>query len=459
MKPRNGMKILVISLHEQRIGGGEGRLAYEFAVQMSRRHTVALVYPGTTPDDLPDDAHLLVYPVHSIDATIPAMTGGELRDLFRFVTEFAPDVIHSHTPFFVGSFIQAWAFTHGVPFYFTAHELPSKINGWGLVRYLRPLVQSRLLRLLTRTYLACFCRACTAVVALNRAAADDLRLIRYRGRLSIIPNGRTLAWYDGKPPADPGSPVKNLTFVGDIIPRKNQCYLVEVMGHLPPQYTLTIVGHDVDHHYWRQIDSQIPADLRPRVTFTGRLDHSRVPDCLSRTHLWVSASLMEVQSLAVMEALASGTPVLGLSNATIDELVDEAVGMRLERTAAPQEFARAVRALCEADAAAYRRMCGAARERVRRFDWGNVLDMTERMYARSGRGVGRTRRGTASMVQLLSVGQMVIIIIMYGVMRLRTLSGHYQRRPPYGPRQGWSALRELRPRMRRMRRAGAGPEA
>jgi glycosyltransferase involved in cell wall biosynthesis len=281
------MKILVISLHEQRIGGGEGRLAYEFAVQMSRRHTVALVYPGMSPDNLPDDSHLLVYPIRSIDATIPALTGGEMRALFRFLGEFKPDIVHSHTPFFLGAVIQAWAFIHGVPFFFTTHELPSKINGWGLVRYMRVLVQTRLMRLLTRTYIASFCRGCTAVVALNKAAAADLRLIRYRGRLVVIPNGRTLSLYNGKAAVTTESPVRNLAFVGDIIPRKNQKFLVDVMGHLPPCYHLYIIGHDVDHRYRRQIDSQMPPDVRRRVTFTGRLDHSLVPEYLTRTHLGV----------------------------------------------------------------------------------------------------------------------------------------------------------------------------
>ena len=211
---------------------------------------------------------------------------------------------------------------HGVPFYFTAHELPSKMVEWGLVRYLKGFLQSRLLHVLTATYLVSFCRHCTGVVALNAAAARDIRGIGYRGRLFVIPNGRTLAMYNGAAPADIRSPEKVLTFIGDFGPRKNQKYLVTMLGHLPERYRLVLVGHDVDHQYRREIDAAVGPRLRHRVTFTGRLDHSRIPGQLARTHLWVSASLMEVQSLAVLEALASGTPVLGLSNETIDELID-----------------------------------------------------------------------------------------------------------------------------------------
>jgi 1,2-diacylglycerol 3-alpha-glucosyltransferase len=412
------MKILVVSSHEQEFGGGEGRLAYEFAVEMSRRHDVVLMYPGTVPASLPSDARLRVYPIRSLDYTLPALRGKELAALLLFIESFRPDVIHSHTPWFLGAIVQAWAFIHRVPFFFTAHELPSRMLEWGLVRYLRRVLQSRLLHALTRTYLVSFCRHCTAVVALNKAAADDIRGIRYRGPLSVIPNGRTLALYDGTGPTDISGRERVLTFVGDFGPRKNQKFLVNVMNHLPGDYRLLLIGHDVDHRYRREIDAAVGPGLRGRVIFTGRLDHADIPAQLARTHLWVSASLREVQSLAVLEALASGTPVLGLSNETIDELIDSSVGMRLERGATPEEFARAVRAICESDPDSYRRMCGNARERVRPYDWANAIGMTERMYGRALRSGAAKRRGTLAVPLLLAAAQMLISMIFFRILQL-----------------------------------------
>ncbi len=234
------MKILVVSSHEQKFGGGEGRMSFEFAVELSKRHQVTLVFPGTDAGKLPRGATLKVYPVRSIDYTLPAMTGGEIRALFRFLDSYRPDVIHSHTPWFLGVMVQLWAFWNGVPFYFTAHELPSKILGWGMIRYMSGLLQSSFMRMLTSTYLVSFCRHCTGVVALNTAAAEDIRGIGFRGRLYVIPNGRTLSLYDGNSPTPISSMEKVLTFVGDVIPRKNQKYLVSVMRHLPESYRLLL---------------------------------------------------------------------------------------------------------------------------------------------------------------------------------------------------------------------------
>jgi glycosyltransferase involved in cell wall biosynthesis len=412
------MKILVVSSHEQHFGGGEGRLSYEFAVEMSKRHEVVLICPSTKPDPLPEGAHLVIYPLRSIDFTLAALTGGEMRAILRFLDTFDPDIIHSHTPWIMGAILQAWAHIRGVPFYFTAHELPSKMLDWGLVRYLSAVSRTSLLHKLTSTYLVSFCRHCTAVVALNKAALDDIRGVGYRGRMFVIPNGRTLSLYDGKRPIDMRRPERFLTFVGDFTPRKNQKYLVTVLNYLPPEYRLVLVGHYVDHQYMRDIEAEIGPALRDRVIFTGRLEHALVPEQLARTHVWVSASLMEVQSLAVMEALASGTPVVGLSNETIDELIDSDVGARLPKDAPPEEFARAVQALCESTDETYGAVCRNARTRARPYDWNHNMDLTERMYSLTSKGKGKTRRGNIGLPLLFATAQTLLSMIMFLIVQL-----------------------------------------
>jgi len=425
------MKILVVSSHEQEFGGGEGRAAFEFAIELSRRHDVVLMYPGRQPTSLPAGARLRVYPVRSLDYTLPALRGAEIARILKFLRELSPDIVHSHTPWFLGAIAQAWAWRQGVPFFYTGHELPSRIVDWGLVRYLRGVLQSPLLHALARTYLVSFCRHCTGVVALNRAAADDIRGIGYRGRLHIIPNGRALAMYNGTEPADLSGPDRVLTFVGDFGPRKNQKFLVSMMSHLPERYQLRLVGHDVDHRYRREIDAAIGPDLRGRVRFTGRLDHSRIPAQLAETHLWVSASLREVQSLAVLEALASGTPVLGLANETIDELIDFRVGRRLDRATTPSQFARAVRELCETDRETYFRMCRSARERVQPFDWSRVMELADRMYERVAQRTHPARRGTLAIPLLLATAQAFIAMVVFRIVQIGVLAERMQvrRRP------------------------------
>jgi glycosyltransferase involved in cell wall biosynthesis len=85
---------------------------------------------------------------------------------------------------------------------------------------------------------------------------------------------------------------------------------------------------------------------------------------------------MEVQSLVIIEALASGTPVVGLSNETVDELVDASDGIRLSKDASPREFAAAVHKICELGEAEYRKLCENSRSRVNTLDWSIVMEKT-----------------------------------------------------------------------------------
>jgi hypothetical protein len=89
---------------------------------------------------------------------------------------------------------------------------------------------------------------------------------------------------------------------------------------------------------------------------------------------------MEVQSLVIIEALASGTPVVGLSNETVDELVDESDGICLSKDASPDAFAAAIQSVCSLPPGEYTALCEQARERVKDLDWSNVMEKTVRQY-------------------------------------------------------------------------------
>jgi glycosyltransferase involved in cell wall biosynthesis len=197
-----------------------------------------------------------------------------------------------------------------------------------------------------------------------------------------IPNGRDVERLGACSIADVREPTKTLTFVGFVSRRKNQAYLVEVMSHLPPTaYRLQIVGDVLEPDYHAQIVQQAQDRGLQNISFVGSVPHSEIPALLGQTHAFVSASKMEVQSLSIIEALASGTPVVGLSNETIDELVDERVGFCLNHDASPQAFAARVREICRLTPAEYAALCQNARQRVAHLGWAEVQERTIVAYA------------------------------------------------------------------------------
>ena len=82
----------------------------------------------------------------------------------------------------------------------------------------------------------------------------------------------------------------------------------------------------------------------------------------------------------MIEALASGTPVVGLSNETIDELISDDVGAWLSRNQKPSEFAKQIMRICSLPEDRYGEICQNARDRVAHLDWSNVVQTTTLAY-------------------------------------------------------------------------------
>lgn len=270
---------------------------------------------------------------------------------------------------------------HHVPFVHTTHVLPSKLLDFGATDVVNiKILKSSLTESVIKQILISFYENCDALIALNSSAADDIRQFGYEGKIFMIPNGRDLKRYGVCRNADTSSQEKILTFIGYISQRKNQLYLLQVLKHLPGNYRLQIIGEPLGPSYDQRLKNFISENNLSNVILTGQVKHEDIPSYLEKTHVFVSASKMEIQSLVVIEALASGTPVVGLSNETIDELVDERVGFRLSKNTDPEEFAQCVERICNLPQPEYDKMCENARNRVKRLDWTNVMALTVEAY-------------------------------------------------------------------------------
>jgi 1,2-diacylglycerol 3-alpha-glucosyltransferase len=383
-------RIVFVSIFQPGWGGGHGRVAQEMAEYFAASHDaahevaheVALICPGDRTELITGPNGLRLFFVQSSGRghlRIPLLTQANLRRVRAFLESFRPDVIHAHDPVLLSLMVQVWAQMAGVPFVYTAHEIPSKILEFGaldLVKFPVGLIEP-----VAQRFLADFYRNCDAVIALNPMVAGCIRDFGYRGRLLVIPNGRHLARYHACQPALLSQTPKVLIFVGFVAERKHQLYLLKAMEHLPAGYCLRLIGEPLDPAYEQRLRDYAGQHHLANVEFYGRVRHEAMPAYYEAAHLVVSASKIEVQSLVIIEALASGTPVVGLSNETIDELVDDTVGARLPKEASPAEFAAAVDRLGRLPQADYERRCECARERVKHLDWATVAGAMEAAYA------------------------------------------------------------------------------
>jgi 1,2-diacylglycerol 3-alpha-glucosyltransferase len=375
-------RIAVATIFPKSFGGGAGMMAHELACHLAERYEVLLLCPGQRTELAERNSGLTVLTVASAgpdEVYYPFLDRRTASRVFGFLDGFQPDVIHSHDPIMLGALAQYWALTRSVPFVLTPHCLPDRYLEFGAgdrsVLRARQLVQP-----IVRSYLSRFLGDCDGIIVNNESVSQSLRRYELRARLFPISNGRDLECFRSFPNADLTEKDRILCFIGFLSDRKNQLYLLQMLEHLPANYRLQLVGKALVRDYERKLRGYAAKRDLSNVQFLGELDYSAIPACLARAHVFVSASKLEVQCLTIIEALASGTPVIGLANETLDELVDDTVGRRLPKETPPAEFARWVGRICSLSQPEYDVMCRRARARVEQMDWASVADSHATAY-------------------------------------------------------------------------------
>lgn len=375
------MKIVYGVFCGESYGGGVGEVAFEMAEAASKENQVLLVHTGprTRIKKINSNySRLIIGSISEGEVFIPRFSPENLKYLFSRLDKFNPEVVHVHDNGPLSFLLQVWAVRRNVPCLNTLHLLPTKAGDFGAKEVSKGL--GRLADLdLTRKYLLLFLNNCDALIALNQEAEKDARKFGYKGRCFLIPNGRNLNWYGKKSPPRITLEEKKLIYIGHLCLRKNQKFLLQALRYLPRNYSLDLLGGYFEKRYLDLLKS-IKGKYGLKVNFLGKVSHSQVPQYLGKSHLFVSASEMEVQSLVVMEALASGTPVVGLSNETIDEFVDNTVGARLSKRAKPAEFAKEIEKICSLSQKEYSWLCQGAKKKVAAFDWSQVISKTVAVY-------------------------------------------------------------------------------
>ena len=166
------------------------------------------------------------------------------------------------------------------------------------------------------------------VIAPSRRLKHRLRSIGVHRPVAVIPNGIETGLFAN--PVEPASrrslgfPHDALLciFVGRVAEEKNVAQLTDQFSRaaaLNPEVHLLIVG---DGPIRARLQAAVTKnELAHRIRFTGPVPFSEVPNILAAGDLFITASRSEVHSLAVMEAMAAGLPVLAPAKAGFEETI------------------------------------------------------------------------------------------------------------------------------------------
>ncbi len=146
-----------------------------------------------------------------------------------------------------------------------------------------------------------------------------------KDRIDIIPNGINGQFFKGPKKTVPKQPF-NLLFVGRLTAQKRVNLVIGMLPLLHVKTRLTIIGDgDMEH----RLKEQVKKLKLKNVTFTGELSQAEVMKHYDTSDIFIMASQNEGMSLAMLEAMASGLPVVGSNTMGIRDVIS-GVGMLVD---------------------------------------------------------------------------------------------------------------------------------
>ena len=214
------------------------------------------------------------------------------------------------------------------------------------------------------------------------------RALRFLPSVSIdvIPNGVEL---DRFYPAQicKGNDVFKLLTVGRLSVTKRVEMLidaVEILHKAGCKVHFTIVGGGGLAKPLKQI--VLEKKLGHIVEIIGRVEPEKIPDLYRKNDLFISATMQEGMSNAMLEAMASALPIVTTRCEGVEELIADN-GIVVEEAHA-EAISKAIKKLAN-DRQAYKQMSIAARRRANEFSWKSVAEEYLNYYNRIANSVTR----------------------------------------------------------------------
>jgi len=235
------------------------------------------------------------------------------------------DIVHIHHPFLSGRLALRYCRPLRIPIIFTNHTRYDLY-----IQAYIPILPEGLGETFLQAYLPSFCRSVDLVISPSSGMEKVLRRLNVDAPVDIVPNGVELDRFRG--PRKPrhreefGFSQQDivLVYAGRLAVEKNLHFLLSSFAGIArtyPQAKLLVVG---DGPIKDALIARTRLEgLSDRVCFTGLVSYEEIPDYLAACDVFLTASISEVHPLSVIEAMASGLPILGIQSPGVGDTVED----------------------------------------------------------------------------------------------------------------------------------------
>ncbi len=217
----------------------------------------------------------------------------------------------------------------------------------------------------------------SALIACSQGLKDRALQFMPSATIDVITNGIDLNMFHPAQNDKAQQELKLLTVGRLSVTKRFEILIdaVEILHKAGRNLHLTIAGGGAMLDGLKQIVSQ--KNLGNIIDVKGRIESDLMPDLYRQNDIFVSASMQEGMSNAMLEAMASGLPIITTRCEGVDELIADN-GIVVEQ-ARPDAIADEIQKLAD-DKNGYDLMCKAARKKVEQFGWAHIAEQYLRYY-------------------------------------------------------------------------------
>ncbi|HTL70158.1 MAG TPA: glycosyltransferase [Candidatus Eisenbacteria bacterium] len=373
------MNILMMTNTYKPILGGLEKSVESFTLEYRRRgHRVIIVAPEF--DGAPQEEDVVRVPsIQNVNRTEFAVPISGLTETMK---DFRPDIVHAHHPFLLGATALRVAYKNAAPLVFTHHILFEQnthyLPGGDTEAFKRFVIE------LSTGY----ANLADQVFAPSESLAGILRERGVESPLETVPTGINLALFESGDRARGRAKWKLpedafvVGHVGRLAPEKNLEFLAEAVARFlekQPRARFLLVGKGPSEETVRAVFEA--RGLTDRLHSAGALSGAALADAYRAMDVFAFASQSETQGIVLVEAMASGAPVVAVDACGVRDVVRDGENGRLLAGQSLESFAQALEWIAGLSPAETAKLGEGARATARGYAMQRSADKALMLYA------------------------------------------------------------------------------
>jgi glycosyltransferase involved in cell wall biosynthesis len=359
------ISIFVKMFPPKRIGGTE-IATFNIAKHLSKRHEVHVF--TTLDEGLPKESYIEGFYVHRVPWPNIRLLGGLLFliNVTRLLKKIKPDIIH----------IQNIEF--GKDIFLLNKILRKTFVIWARgsdINFLFIDKKNWLLKLVLKE--------ADAVISLTYDMKKKIMEV-YNREIFVIPNGIDLNIFEGLSKNELRNKFglnktqKIILYAGTLRPVKGLTYLIEAVKIINDKNNrLLLVGYGEEREHLENLVKKLK--IENIVTFVGEVPNKEVFEYMTASDVLVLPSLSEGFPNVILEAMASGLPIIATKVGGVPEIINNEVNGFLIDPKNPQQICEKILLIFK-DEKLREKISQNNKMEAKKYSWESVIDNLEKVY-------------------------------------------------------------------------------